>query len=128
MVIVTRSNARSEKMSVSQEHRDYFSELIQPLATNECLEQMFQKLKEEIVTTFEERFTEQNKKIDDLEQQVSYQENSINQLLIKCDDNEQYSRLNCLRIHGIESTMLHQQISKMLKRKQITNYFLSRLT
>ena len=89
---------------------------------------MFQKLKEEIVTTFEERFTEQNKKIDDLEQQVSYQENSINQLLIKCDDNEQYSRLNCLRIHGIESTMLHQQISKMLKRKQITNYFLSRLT
>ena len=50
MVIVTRSNARSEKMSVSQEHRDYFSELIQPLATNECLEQMFQKLKEEIAT------------------------------------------------------------------------------
>ena len=25
---------------------DYFSELIQPLATNECLEQIFQKLKE----------------------------------------------------------------------------------
>ena len=23
--------------------------------------------------------------------------------LIKCDDNEQYSRRNCLRIHGIES-------------------------
>ena len=30
------------KMSVLQELRDYFSELIQPLATNECLEQMFQ--------------------------------------------------------------------------------------
>ena len=29
-------------MSVLQELRDYFSELIQPLATNECLEQMFQ--------------------------------------------------------------------------------------
>ena len=49
MVIVTCSYARSEKMSVSHELRDYFSELIQPLATNECLEQMFQKLKEEIV-------------------------------------------------------------------------------
>ena len=34
MVIVTRSYSRSDKMSVSQ---DYFSELIQPLATNTCL-------------------------------------------------------------------------------------------
>ena len=47
------------------------------------------KLKEEIVTKFEERFIEQNKK--------------INQLLIKCDDNEQYSRRNCLRLCGIGS-------------------------
>ena len=59
MVIVTRSYSRSDKMSVSQ---DYFYELIQPLATNACLEQMFQKLKEEIVTKFEERFMEQSKK------------------------------------------------------------------
>ena len=42
MVIVTQSYTRKEKMSVSQELCDYFSELIQPLATNECLEQMFQ--------------------------------------------------------------------------------------
>ena len=49
-------------MSVSQELRDYFSELIQPLATNECLQQIFQKLKEDIVTKFEEKFIEQNKK------------------------------------------------------------------
>ena len=100
VVIVTRSYSRSDKMSVSQ---DYFSELIQPLATNACLEQMFQKLKEEIVTKFEERFMEQSKKIDELEERVLFQENTINQLLMKCDDNEQYSRRNCLRIHGIES-------------------------
>ena len=56
MVIVARSCARSEKMSVSQEFRDYFSELIESLATNECLEQMFQKLKEKIFTKFERRF------------------------------------------------------------------------
>ena len=48
---------------MSQELRDYFSELIQSLAANQCLGQMFQKLKEEIVTKFEERFIEQNKKI-----------------------------------------------------------------
>ena len=47
----------------SQELRDYFSELIQPLATNKC----FQKLKEEIVRKFEERFIEQYRKIDELE-------------------------------------------------------------
>ena len=87
-------------MSVSQE---YFSELIQPLATNACLEQMFQRVKEEIVTKFEERFMEQNKKIDELEERVLFQENTINQLLIKRGDNELYSRRNCLRIHGIES-------------------------
>ena len=105
MVIVTRSYARSEKMSVPQELRDYFSELIQPLATNKCLEQMFQKLKEEIVPEFEERFIEQNRKIDELEERVSFQENTINQLLIKCDDNEQYSRHDCLRIDGIDVTV-----------------------
>ena len=73
---------------MSQGLRDYFSELIQPLATNECLEQMLQKLKEEIVTKFKEKFIEQNKKFDELEERVSFQENIINQLLIKCDDNE----------------------------------------
>ena len=76
---------------MSQELCYYFSVLIQSLETNEFLEQMFQKLKEEIVTKSEERFIEQNKKIDKLEEQVSFQENTINQLLIKCDNNEQYS-------------------------------------
>ena len=72
MVIVTRSYARSEEVFVSQQLRDYFCELIQPLANNKFLEQMFQKLKEEIVTKFEERFIEQNKKIDELEERVPY--------------------------------------------------------
>ena len=46
MVRVTCSHVRNEKMSVSLELCDYFSESIQALATNECLEQMFQKLKQ----------------------------------------------------------------------------------
>ena len=64
---------------------------------------MFQKRKEEIVTKFEETFIEQNRKFHELEERVSCQENTINQPLIKRDDIEQYSRRNCLRIHGIES-------------------------
>ena len=91
---------REVKKCLSQELRDYSPKLIQP----KCLEQMFQKLKKEIVTKFDEKFIEQNKKIDGLEKWVSFQENIINQLLIKCHDNEQYSRRNCLRIHGIDST------------------------
>ena len=64
---------------------------------------MFQKRKEEIVTKFEEIFIQQNRKIHELEERVSCQENTINQPLIKRDDIEQYSRRNCLRIHGIGS-------------------------
>ena len=64
---------------------------------------MFQKRKEEIVTKFEEIFIEQNRKIHELEERVPCQENTINQPLMKRDDIEQYSRRNCLRIHGIES-------------------------
>ena len=71
---------RELKKCLSQELRDYFSELIQPLVINECLEQI-----------------EQKRKINELEERVPFKENTINQLLIKCDDNEQYSRRNCLR-------------------------------
>ena len=61
------------KKSLSQELCDYFSELMQPLATNMYLEQMFQKLKHEIITKFEEKFIEQNRKIYELEEPVSFE-------------------------------------------------------
>ena len=89
MVIIARSYTRKEKMAVSQELCYYFPELIQPLGTNVCLEQMFLKqemfLKEEIITKSEERF---NRKVDELTERVAFQDNTINQLLIKCDNNE----------------------------------------
>ena len=59
---------------------------MQALAANVGLEQIFQKLKEELITKSAERFIEQNRKIDELEER---QHNTINQLLIKCDDNKQ---------------------------------------
>ena len=89
-------------MSVSQEIRDYFSELVKPLASNEVLEDMFKKFKGEIISKFEVKFDEQNRKIDELEGKIAIQANTIDQLIIKCDDNEQYSRSSYLRIHGIE--------------------------
>ena len=55
---------------------------------------MFQKLKEEIVTKFEKIFIKQNIIVDELEERVSFQENTINPLLIKCGNNKQYSRSN----------------------------------
>lgn len=48
---------------------------------------MLTKVKEEIFTKFEERFLWQNRKTDELEMQVSFQEN----ILIQCDNNEQYN-------------------------------------
>ena len=49
-------------MFVSQKLHNYFSELIQPVATNVYLERMFKKLKEEIITKFKKIFKEQCKK------------------------------------------------------------------
>ena len=63
---------------------------------------MFRKFKEEIVSKFEEKFDEQNRKIDELEGKIAIQVNTIDQLIIKCNNKEQYSRRSCLWIHGIE--------------------------
>ena len=104
MVIVTRSSSKKKNMSVvSQEIQDYFSELVKPLATNEILNKMFKKLKEEIVSEFETKYNEQNKKIEELKSQIALKDQTIAGLMTKCDDNQQYSRRSCLRIHGIET-------------------------
>ena len=101
-MVVTRSSAKITNMSVLQEIREYFSELVKRLATNEILEDGFKKLKEENISKFEEKFDEQNRKIDELEGKIAIQANTVDQLIIKCGDNEQHSRRSCLRIHGIE--------------------------
>ena len=103
-MVVTPSSTKSESMlDISEEISKYFSELIKPLATNTSLKEMFDKMKEEVISKFESKISEQNDKIYELESRVAIQEETINNLLTKCDDNEQYSRRSCLRIHGIES-------------------------
>ena len=80
----------------------YFEKLIEPLVTNSCLEELFDKLKDEIMKKCDEKISEQHAKIEKFEWTITIHENAIDQLLVKCDDNEQYSRRSCLRIHGVE--------------------------
>ena len=49
-------------MVVSKETSDYFTKLIEPLVTTQRLQEMFGKLKEEIIERFEEKVTAQNQK------------------------------------------------------------------
>ena len=87
---------------VSKEISDYFSKLVEPLVTMQRLEEMFGKLKEEIIKRSEEKFTAQNQKIMDLEEKIALQEKKIENLGTKCEDNEQYSGRFCLRMHGLK--------------------------
>ena len=101
-MVSTRSSTKDKKIVVSKEISDYFTKLVKPLVTTERLEEMFGKLKEEIIERFEEKFTAQNLKIADLEEKIALQDKKIENLSIKCDDNEQYSTRYCLRMHGLK--------------------------
>ena len=65
-MVLARSSAKSENMAISEEIRSYFSDLIKPLATNQSFEEMFSKLKEEIVSKFEEKLEQQMNRIVNL--------------------------------------------------------------
>ena len=89
-------------MEVSNELKSYLLEIIKPLATNKYIEDIVNKMKADIIQIFEDRFKEQEEKIISLEKKVTIQDNVIKRLQIECDNNLQYSRRSCLRIHGIE--------------------------
>ena len=61
-------------MSVSQEIREYFSELVKPLATNEVLEDKFKKFKEEIILKFEENLMNKIKKLMSLRVKLPFKQ------------------------------------------------------
>ena len=102
MVIITLSKSSGLNLSIAVEVREYFSSLIKPLVTNKSLERRLYKFKEEIISKFEDKLREQNLKIQELESKIHSQGNTFKKLEIISDDNEQYSRRSCLRIHGIE--------------------------
>ena len=70
-MVNTRSNntkAKEEKMTTATEElKWYFEKLIEPLVTNNSLEELFIKLKNEIMEKFDEKISEQNAKIEKLE-------------------------------------------------------------
>ena len=59
-------------------------------------------MKEEIIETFERRFTIQQERLEKLESQVQVQANLIEKLEVKCDDSQQYSRRSSVRVYGVE--------------------------
>ena len=89
-------------MLIAAEVRDYFESLIKPLVTNESLEKHLGGFQEKIVKRSEEKLDEQNAKIMELQSKVAIQDNALQSLEVKCDDNEQYSRRSCIRIHGVQ--------------------------
>ena len=69
-------------MVVSKEISDYFTKFVEPLVPMQRLEEMFGKLKEEIIERFEEKFTAHNQKIVDLEEKITLPEKNIKNLSI----------------------------------------------
>ena len=80
----------------------YFEKLIQPLVSNKSLEDLFSKLKDDLSKNFDEKISEQNAKIEKLESTISTHENTIDQLLGNCSDNETCSLREAVCIHGVE--------------------------
>ena len=102
MVIITRSKSSGVNMSITAEVREYFENLIKPLATNQSLEELPCKFKEGIISKFEGKSREQNLKIQELESKIHPQKNAFKKLESISDDNELYSRRSSLRIRDIE--------------------------
>ena len=100
-MVSTRSQSKS--MSITSEMRDYFENLMKPLVTNGKLEQLLKSFQDGLMKKIEDKFNEQNTRIEELESKLAIKQNIIdNHLEIKCDDNEQYSQRSCLRVHGLD--------------------------
>ena len=59
-----------KKMVVFKEISDYFTKLVERLVATPRYEEMFGKLKEEIIERFDDKFTAQNQKIVDSEEKL----------------------------------------------------------
>ena len=75
-------------MSITSELQDYFESLMEPLVTNEKLEQVFKSFKDGLMKKIEDKFKEQNTRFEELESKLEIKQNVIDNLAIKCDDNE----------------------------------------
>ena len=112
-------------MAVSNEVKDYFANLIEPLATHYSIQKMFDDFEKNIVSKIEKlekHNEEQVRRIEMLEANCSLRQNIIDnlhehvkQLERNCDSNEQYSRRTCLRINGIEWKDEHEDVNQIVE-------------
>ena len=72
---------RSRGMVINDEIKDYITNLMEPLATNDINANLFDKFKEELILNLEKRINDQNNKIEKLESNLAIRENTINILL-----------------------------------------------
>ena len=86
-------------MSITSEMHENLMKL---LVTNETLEQQLKSFENGLMKKIEDKFKEQNDRIEELESKLAMKQNIIYHLEIKCDDNEQYSWRSCLQIHGLD--------------------------
>ena len=92
-MVFTRSQLKN--MSITSEMREYFENLMKPLVTNETLEQQLKFFQDGLMKKIEDKFKEQNDRIEELESKLAMKQNIIDHLEIKCDENEQYSQRSC---------------------------------
>ena len=93
-MVFTRSQLKN--MSITSEMREYFENLMKPLVTNETLEQQLKFFQDGLMKKIEDKFKEQNDRIEELESKLEMKQNIIDHLDINYDDNEKYSRRSCL--------------------------------
>ena len=94
--------SQSKSMSITNEIRDYFENLMKPLVKNDKLEQLLKSFQNGLMKKIEDKFKEKNTAIEELESKLAIKQNIIDNLEIKCDYNKQYSRRSCLRVHGLD--------------------------
>ena len=72
-------------MSITSEMHENLMKL---LVTNETLEQQLKSFENGLMKKIEDKFKEQNDRIEELESKLAMKQNIIDHLEIKCDDNE----------------------------------------
>ena len=61
-------------MPINDELKDYYEMLVKPLVTNANIEEILDKFKREVISKFEEKITEQEKRITRLESTLALHE------------------------------------------------------
>ena len=87
------TSSQLKNMSITSEMREYFENLMKPLVTNETLEQL-KSFQDELMKKIEDKFKEQNDRIEELESKLAMKQNIIDHLEIKCDENRGGPRTN----------------------------------